>query len=213
METAHLANLGEVPLTHEEAWGGIPSEQTDSLPTKAMSSRVRRSRSLLPDLLLLYSHIPPQGQAPPKEEVSAPRPEGAQEIIKRWEPFNRGESSASHLEQLYPAVLQMLIEVRAEGKGERYVVSIPAYACKEDLKQVVEDGMLICNLNFLQSAELVCSQLLCIDLKSLPNHYFILMRYFKGGHGHPEHDLPAPRVPNSVEGCGEVMALRLISRF
>ena len=61
METTHLADLGEVPPTHEEARGGIPSEQTDSLPTKAMSSRVEHSRSLHPDRLLLYSHIPPQG--------------------------------------------------------------------------------------------------------------------------------------------------------
>ena len=38
METAHLADLGEVPLTHEEVWEGIPSEQTASRPAKAMSS-------------------------------------------------------------------------------------------------------------------------------------------------------------------------------
>ena len=67
-------------------------------------------------------------------------------------------------------MLLMPVKVRAEGKGEKDVVSIPAYACKEDLKQVVEDGMLIRNRNFLQSAELVCSQLLCIALKSLPSH-------------------------------------------
>ena len=77
------------------------------------------------------------------EEVSASGLEGAQEIIKRWEPFNRGESPIAYLEQLYPAMLWMLVEVRDEGKGEKYVVSIPAYACKEDLKQAVEDGMLI----------------------------------------------------------------------
>ena len=48
------------------------------------------------------------------------------------------------MEQPYPTLLQMPIALRAEGKGEEYVVSVPAYACKEDLKQVVEDGMLIC---------------------------------------------------------------------
>ena len=32
-------NLGEVPLTHEEVREGIPSEQSTSRPTKAMSSR------------------------------------------------------------------------------------------------------------------------------------------------------------------------------
>ena len=48
------------------------------------------------------------------EEVLAPRSEGAQEIINRWKPFNRGESSAAHLEQLYLAMLRMPVEVRAE---------------------------------------------------------------------------------------------------
>ena len=59
METAHLANLGGVPLTHEEVREGIPLEQTSNWPTKAVSSRVERSRTLLPDRLLLYSWIPP----------------------------------------------------------------------------------------------------------------------------------------------------------
>ena len=89
------------------------------------------------------------------EEVSALGPEGAQEIINRWKPFNRGESPAAHMEQLYPALLRMSVAVLAEGKGEEYVVSIPTYDCKEDLKQVVEDGMLIRNRNFVQSVELV----------------------------------------------------------
>ena len=81
-------------------------------------------------------------------------------------------------------MLWMPVEVRAEGKGEKYVVSILAYACKEDLKQAVEDGMLICNRNFVQSAEMVCLQLLCTSLISIPNYSFILMRYFAGGYGH-----------------------------
>ena len=147
METAHLADLGEVRLTHEEVRESIPSEQTASRPAKAMSSRAGRSRLLLPERMLLYSYIPPQ--APPMEEVSTPWPEGAQEIIKRWEPFNQGESLTAHLEQLYPTMLLILVEVQAERKGEKYVVSIPTYACKEDIKQVVEDGMLIHNRNFV----------------------------------------------------------------
>ena len=112
-------------------------------------------------------------------------------------------------------MLQMLVEVRAEGKCEKYVFLILAYACKEDLKQVVEDGMLIRNRNrnFIQSVELVCLQLLCIALISLSNYSFILMCYFTSGHGHPEHDLPAPSVSDFAEGCREVAALRLIGRF
>ena len=82
-ETAPTTDLGEVPRTHEEVQEGIRSGQITNRPDKAMSSRSGRSRPLLPDQLLLYSYIPPQGPAPPVEEVSAPRPEGAQEIIHR----------------------------------------------------------------------------------------------------------------------------------
>ena len=84
METTYLANLGAVPLTHEEVREGILLEQTASRQAKAISSRVWRSRSLIPGRLLLYSYIPPQVQAPPMEKVSAPGPEGAKEIIKCW---------------------------------------------------------------------------------------------------------------------------------
>ena len=111
VETAHVVDLEEVPLTHEEARGGVPSEQIGSPPAKAMSSQAWCSRLLLPNRLLLYSYIPPQGQAPLMVEVSAPALEGAQEIVKRWASFNRGESPTTHLERLYPAMLRMSFEV------------------------------------------------------------------------------------------------------
>ena len=76
LEIVPSANLGEVPLTHEEVQEGIPSEQTTSRPSKATSSWSGRSRSFLPNQLVLYSYIPPQGQAPPMEEVLALGPEG-----------------------------------------------------------------------------------------------------------------------------------------
>ena len=110
-------------------------------------------------------------------------------------------------------MLRMPVEVWAEGKGENYVVSIPAYACKEDLKQAVEDGMLIRNRNFVQSAELVRSQLLCTVLVILPSHCFILRCSFAGYYDYLEHDLPASRVLDSTKGWGEVEALRPIGRF
>ena len=53
------------------------------------------------------------------------------------------------MEQLYPTLLRMPVAMRVEEKGEEYVVSVPAYACKEYFKQVVEDGMLIRNRNFV----------------------------------------------------------------
>ena len=83
------------------------------------------------------------------EEVSAPEPEYAQEIINRWKQLNRGESPTAHMEQLYLTLLRMSVAVQAKGNGEEYVVSVPAYACKDELKQLVEDDMLIRNRNFV----------------------------------------------------------------
>ena len=110
-------------------------------------------------------------------------------------------------------MLRMAVEVQVEGKGEKYAVSILTYACKEDLKQAIEDDMLIRNHNFFQSVELVCLLPLFTSLISLLNRSFILMRYLVGGYNHPEHDLPAPRVSDSAKGCGKVVALSLVGRF
>ena len=61
METAHYSNLEEVPSSHEKARGDIPLEQTASRPSQDMLSRVGHDRLLLPDQMLMYSYIPPQG--------------------------------------------------------------------------------------------------------------------------------------------------------
>ena len=87
-ETSLLVDLGEVPPTPAEVQEDIPSEQIAGRLDKAKSTRAGRSRSLLPDRLLLNYYIPSQGQAPPMEEVLVFGPEGAQEIIDRWRPFN-----------------------------------------------------------------------------------------------------------------------------
>ena len=117
------------------------------------------------------------------------------------------------MHQLYPTQLQMPVAMRAEGKGKEYAISVPAYACKDDLKQVVEDSMLLRNRNVVKSAELVCLQLLYTVLVSFPSYCLILMRSFIGYYDYPEHDLPTLRVPISVEGCGKVTALRSIGCF
>ena len=85
--------------------------------------------------------------------------------------------------------------MRAEERGEEYAVTIPAYACKDELKQVFKDGMLIRSRNFVQSAELVCLQLLCIILVLFMSYCLILMRSFIGHYDYSEYDLPASRIP------------------
>ena len=125
-----------------------PPKQASGRAKRPRYTRAERNRPRLPDQLLLNLYLAPRGPAPPMEEVLALGPEGAQEIINRWRPFNRGESSADHLHELYPTLLRMPVAVRAKGRGEDYVVSVPASTSKEDLLQMVKDGMLVCNHNF-----------------------------------------------------------------
>ena len=70
-------DLGEVSQTLAEVQEDIPSKNIVSRLDKAKPTWAGRSRSLLPDQILLNSYIPPQGKASPMEEVSVPGPKGA----------------------------------------------------------------------------------------------------------------------------------------
>ena len=76
-------------------------------------------------------------------------------IVRRWTPFNRGESAHDHLNSLYPVMLRMPVVARANGAGEDYSVTVPSGTNKEDLQQIIEDGIQIRNRNYIQSYELV----------------------------------------------------------
>ena len=155
LEHTTLVESGEASPTPAAIQVIHPPEQASGQPERPLYTRAERSRTLLPDWVLLNLYLPPRGSAPPMEEVLAPKPEGAQEIINIWSSFNIGESSADHLHEMYPTLLRMPVAVQAEGRGEEYAVSVPVSTGKEDLLQMVEDGMLVCNLNFAQSTELV----------------------------------------------------------
>ena len=86
---------------------------------------------------------------PPKEEVDVKR------IVRCWTPFNRGESTTDRLNSLYPVMLRMPVAARADGVGEDYSVTVPAGTNKEDLQQIIEDGIQIRNRNYIQLSELV----------------------------------------------------------
>ena len=76
-------------------------------------------------------------------------------IIHCWKPFNQGESAVDRLDDLYPRTLWMPIATRAGGLGEVYSVVVPVSIIKEDLQHIIEDGMQVCNRNYVQSTELV----------------------------------------------------------
>ena len=113
------------------------------------------------------------------EEVTVPGPEGAQEIVDRWRPFNYGESSADHLHDLYSTMLRMRVTVRAGGQGEEYNISVPTCTIKEDLQQMIEDRMQVRNRNFDQSTKLVSLEALFLILVLFHNHWHITNMFLR----------------------------------
>ena len=66
-------------------------------------------------------------------------------------------------------MLRMPVTVRAGGQGEVYNISVPCSTSKEDLQQMIEDGMQVRNRNFDQSTELVSLEALFLVLALISN--------------------------------------------
>ena len=77
------------------------------------------------------------------------------EILRRWEPFHRGASTADLLNSLYLPMYRVLVAARGMGFHEDYSVPVPASTPKEDFLQIIDDGIQVRNRNFVQSTELV----------------------------------------------------------
>ena len=88
-------------------------------------------------------------------EVLTPGVDEVKYIMRRWEPFHRGESVADRLNNLYPHMLRMPIAARGMGLGEDYSMSIPVRTRKKEIERIIDDGIEVCNRNYVQSTELV----------------------------------------------------------
>ena len=132
-----------------------PLVQLESRPGNAKLVLPGRKRPLPPDRILLNSYLPPRGLTSAMEEVTTPGFDDIKLILHRWKPFNRSESVADRLDDLYPRMLRMPVTVRKARLGEEYSVAVPMGTIKEDIHQIVLDRMLVRNRNFVQSAELV----------------------------------------------------------
>ena len=150
-----LGKLGETAPTPPALQMIPPPVQVRSRPGRSEFTLTGLKRSPLLDRILTNSYLPARGLAPPKEEVLVPGLEDVKHIVHCWKPFNRGESTADRLNSLYPVMLSMLVAARANGVGEDYSVTVPAGTNKEDLQQIIDDGIQIHNRNYIQSSELV----------------------------------------------------------
>ena len=105
--------------------------------------------------LLTLNYTPPRGLEPPRVEVTTPGVEEVKGILRRWEPFHREASAADRLNNLYPHIYRVPVVARGMGLHENYSVNLPATTPKEDFQQIIDDGILVRNRNFVQSTELV----------------------------------------------------------
>ena len=108
-----------------------------------------------PDQVITNNYIPPRGPEPPRVEISAPGEEEVKKILRRWEPFHRGESVANWFNDLYLAMYRVPVAARGMGSHEAYTVPVPASTPKEDFLQIIDDGIQVRNRNFVHSTELV----------------------------------------------------------
>ena len=118
-----------------------PPDQLESRPGNAKLALPERKRPLPPDRILLNSYLPPRGLALVMEEVTTLGPDDIKLILHCWKPFNRGESTADRLDDLYPRMLRMPVTTREVGLGAEYSVAVPLGTIKEDIQQIVQDGM------------------------------------------------------------------------
>ena len=147
--------LGEAVPTPPALQMILPPAQVGSQPGMSDFTRTGLKRPKLPNWIITNSYLPACGPASLQEEVSAPGLEDVKRIVRRWTPFNRGESAHDHLNSLYPVMLRKPVVARANGVGEDYSVTVPSGTNKEDLQQIIEDGIQIRNRNYIQSSELV----------------------------------------------------------
>ena len=112
-------------------------------------------RPTLPERIITNCYAPPRGSESPRVEVSAPEADKVKYIMRRGEPFHRGESAVDRLNNFYLHMLRILVAARGMGIGEDYTVSVPAGTRKEDIQRIIDDGIQVRNRNYVQSTELV----------------------------------------------------------
>ena len=132
-----------------------PSDRGEETPSRSKYMRSGLPWPKQPDQVITNNYLPPHGPEPPRVEISTPGEEDMKEILRRWEPFHRGASTADILNSLYPPMYRVLVAARGMGFHEDYSVPVPDSTPKKDFLQIINDGIQVRNRNFVQSTELV----------------------------------------------------------
>ena len=84
-----------------------PSDRDEGQPSRSKFMRFELPRPTLPERIITNCYAPLCRLEPPRVEVLDPRADKVKYIIRRWEPFHRGESAIDRLNNLYPHMLRM----------------------------------------------------------------------------------------------------------
>ena len=118
-------------------------------PDRSKFMRSDLPRSPLPERIITNSYAPLCGADPPRVEVSTPGVDEVKLIMRRWEPFHRGEAAADRMNNLYPHMLRMPVVSRGMGFGEDYSVSVPTGTRNEDIERIIDDEIQVRNRNYV----------------------------------------------------------------
>ena len=77
-----------------------PSDRDEGQPSKSKFMRSGLPRPTLPERIITNCYVPSRGPEPPRVEVSTPGADEVKHILRRWEPFHCGESTADRLNNL-----------------------------------------------------------------------------------------------------------------
>ena len=125
-----------------------PSDQGEGSQNRSEFMWSGLPRPKWPDQVITNNYIPPRGPEPPRVEISALGEEEVKRILRRWEPFHRGESTTNQLNDLYPVMYRVPVAARGMGFHEAYIVPVLASTSKEYFLQIIDDGIQVRNRNF-----------------------------------------------------------------
>ena len=133
----------------------LPSDQGEERPSGSKFTWTGLPKPTHPIEVLTLNYIPPRGPEPQRVGVTAPWVEEVKGILRRWEPLHRELFAVDRLNNLYPHIYRVLVVSRGMGLHEYYSMNLPTLTPKEDFQQIIDDGILVRNRNFVQSTELV----------------------------------------------------------
>ena len=130
--------------------------------------------------VLTLNYTPPYSPEHLRVKVTTPGMEEVKGIFHRWEPFHSEASAADRLNNLYSYIYRVLVVSRGMGLHEDYSVNLPTPTPKEDFQQIVDDGILVRNRNFVQSTELARHAVPQGEFFSLLLNFLLLIVFLVG---------------------------------